>query len=116
VACTFAKRGDHARAAQEAEAIAGKEELTTINLYNMCCVYSRSSAAAGKDAKLPPAEHIKLQEQYAVQAIEYFRQMVAKGVHNLTIIKTDPDLDPLRGREDFKKLVAEAEKKVKGEK
>jgi hypothetical protein len=41
---------------------------------------------------------------------------VAKGVHNLPLIKTDPDLDAVRGRQDFKKLVEEAEKKVKGEK
>jgi len=57
-----------------------------------------------------------LQEQYAVRAIEYFRHSIDKGVHNLPIIKTDPDLDALRGREDFKKLVEAAEKKLKGEK
>jgi len=112
----FATRGDHARAAQEAEAIAGKEELITLSLYNMACLYSRCAAAAAKDAKLPLADRTKLQEQYAGRAIEYLRQSVAKGVHNLTIIKTDPDLDALRGREDFKKLVEEAEKKIKGEK
>ena len=116
LAVIFAARGDHARAAQEAEAIAGKEELITLSLYNMCCLYSRCAAAAGKDARLPPAERARLQEQYAGRAIEYLRQSVAKGVHNLPIIKTDPDLDALRGRQDFKKLVEEAEKKVKGEK
>jgi eukaryotic-like serine/threonine-protein kinase len=112
----FAARGDHARTAQEAEAIAGKEELTSASLYNIGCLYSRCAAAAGKDAKLPPVERTMLQEQYADRAIEYLRQSVAKGVHNLPIFKTDPDLDALRGREDFKKLVEEAEKKVKGEK
>jgi serine/threonine protein kinase/tetratricopeptide (TPR) repeat protein len=116
LACIFAARGDHARAAQEAEAIAGKEELTRVSLYNIGCLYSRCAAAAGKDAKLPPTERIMLQEQYADRAIEYLRQSVAKGVHNLPIFKTDPDLDALRGREDFKKLVEEAEKKIKGEK
>jgi len=116
LAVIFAARGDHARAAQEAEAIAGKEELITLSLYNMCCLYSRCAAAAGKDARLPPAERARLQEQYAGRAIEYLRQSVAKGVLNLPIIKSDPALDLLRGREDFKKLVEEAEKKIKGEK
>jgi serine/threonine protein kinase/tetratricopeptide (TPR) repeat protein len=115
-ACVLATRGDYARAVQEAEAIAAKEELNSSNLYNMVCLYSRCAAAAGKDAKLPPTERIMLREQYAVRAIEYFRQSVAKGIHNLSIIKTDSDLDALREREDFKKLVAEAEKKIKGEK
>jgi serine/threonine protein kinase/tetratricopeptide (TPR) repeat protein len=112
----FAKRGDPARAIQEAEAIAGKEELNSTNLYNMSCLYSRCASIAGKDAKLPPAERTKLQEQYAGRAIEYLRQSLAKGMHDLPIIKSDPDLDPLRRREDFKKLVEEVEKKTKGEK
>jgi hypothetical protein len=52
-------------------------------------------------------------ELYAARAIDYFRQSVAKGVHHLPLIKSDPALDALRGREDFKKRVAEAEKKIR---
>jgi eukaryotic-like serine/threonine-protein kinase len=111
----FAARGDHTRAAQQAETIAGKGELTTQSLYSMGCLYARCAAAAAKDAKLPPVERTRLPEQYAARAIEYLRQSVAKGVANLPRFRTDPDLDALRGRDDFKKLVEEAEKKVKGE-
>jgi serine/threonine protein kinase/tetratricopeptide (TPR) repeat protein len=116
LAVIFAARGDHGRAAQQAEVIAGKEELATSNLYNMGCVYSRCAAAAGKDAKLPPNERAMLQDQYAARAIEYLHQSVAKGLHTLPLFKTDPDLGAPRGREDFKKLVEEVEKKVQGEK
>jgi tetratricopeptide (TPR) repeat protein len=112
----FAMRGDHARAVREAEAIAGNEELNSVHLYNMVCLHSRCATAAGKDAKLPQAERTMLQEQYAARAIEYLRQAVAKGYQNLPLIKSDSDLNPLRGREDFKKLVEEAEKKIKGQK
>jgi serine/threonine protein kinase/tetratricopeptide (TPR) repeat protein len=115
-ATLLATRGDHARAFQEAEAMAGKEELNSGNLYNMACLYSRCTAAASKDVKLPPAERTSLQEQYAARAIEYLRRAVAKGYCNLPEIKSDSDLDALRGREDFKKLVKDVERKTKGEK
>ena len=57
-----------------------------------------------------------LRELYAAGAIEYLCESVAKGDLNLPIIKSDSALDALRGREDFKNVVEEAEKKIKGEK
>lgn len=39
---------------------------------------------------------------------------VAKGYKDAAHMKKDPDLDPLRGREDFKELLAEAEKAEAG--
>jgi hypothetical protein len=116
-ATALAGRGDYALAVQEAEMVAAKaEELYSGNLYNLACVYSHCAATAGRDAKLPLPERTKLQEHYGARALEYLRQAMAKGWRNLPLLKSDPDLDALRGREDFKKVVAEAEKKIKGEK
>lgn len=38
------------------------------------------------------------------------QQAVKAGYSNVAHMKKDTDLDPIRGREDFKKLMAELEK------
>ena len=47
----------------------------------------------------------------------WLRKAVAAGYKNVDHMKKDTDLDPLRSREDFKKLLAELVKKqaFKGE-
>jgi hypothetical protein len=45
--------------------------------------------------------------------VKLLREAVSKGFKNVVHMKKDPDLDPLRQREDFKKLVAELEGKGK---
>jgi hypothetical protein len=46
----------------------------------------------------------KLAEQYASRAVDLLRQAVAKGYKDV-----GPDLDVLRSRDNFKKLMAELE-------
>jgi serine/threonine protein kinase len=105
-------RGDYVRAVQEGNAVARQEDLKAVHIYNLGCVFSRSSAAAAKDPKLPPAEQAALKEQYALRGMEFLRQALAKGYLH-PHFKNDADLDPVRGREDFKKLMREFEEKVK---
>jgi hypothetical protein len=47
--------------------------------------------------------------------VEALRQAVAKGYKDAAHLKKDPDLDPLRGRGDFQKLLAEVEAAAKPE-
>jgi hypothetical protein len=110
-ASMLAGRGDHARATAEAEVVARLGGLGDTNLYNIACVFSRSSAAAAKDGKLTPADRTKLKAQYADHAIEFLHQAVAQGFQNAAALKSDPDLAALRSREDFQKLVQEVERK-----
>jgi hypothetical protein len=42
-----------------------------------------------------------------------FREAVSKGYKDVAHVKTDTDLDPLRQRDDFKKLLAKLEAKSK---
>ncbi len=49
-------------------------------------------------------------------AIDWLKQAVAAGYKDVEHMKKDTDLDPLREREDFKKLIAELEAKVAAEK
>ena len=44
-------------------------------------------------------------------AIEWLGRAVASGYRNANQLRVESALDPLRGRSDFKKLMAELEKK-----
>jgi hypothetical protein len=46
---------------------------------------------------------------YAEEAMALLRDAVQKGFNDAGHMKQDKDLDPLRGREDFKKFLAELE-------
>jgi hypothetical protein len=67
------------------------------------------------------AEHAKLdnrQRQAAAQfygdaAMRLLREAVSKGYKDVVHMKKDIALDPLRPRDDFRKLVAELEAKGK---
>jgi hypothetical protein len=65
---------------------------------------------AEKDAKLSQARRQELAKSYADQAVGALRQAVAHGYQDAAHMKKDTDLDPLRGRDDFQKLLAELDK------
>jgi hypothetical protein len=47
---------------------------------------------------------------YGDQALALLRTAVARGYQDAAHMKKDTDLDPLRGRDDFRKLLAELDK------
>ena len=67
------------------------------------------------------ANHDKLDDKqrkeamlfYGDAAMKLLRDAVSKGFKDVMHMKTNPDLAPLRPREDFQKLVAELEGKGK---
>jgi hypothetical protein len=104
-AIALAGLGDHARATEDVEAVARQGDLDSLQLYTTACVFSRASAAADHDTKLSTTDRDRLKARYADRAMEYLRQAVAKGYHNPSVIKEDHDIDPLRARQDFQKLL-----------
>src|SRR5262249_2901475 len=74
---------------------------------------ARCVPLAAKDAKVPEDKRKALAEQYAVRAVEFLRSAVQKGYKNVGQLKKDPDLETLRPRDDFMKLIAELEEKGK---
>ena len=63
-------------------------------VYNLACTYAITS---GKIADK--------QQEYADRAMELLNNAIAAGYINTESIAKDPDLDPLREREDFKQLL-----------
>ena len=112
-AAVLSEQGDHRRATEEVEALLRQPNLTSLNVYNAACVFSRASAAADHDTKLSPTDHNRVKARYAERAMELLRQAVAKGWRHPRVIKEDPDLEPLRARKDFQKLLADLEKQTK---
>jgi serine/threonine protein kinase/tetratricopeptide (TPR) repeat protein len=76
--------------------------------YDMACLFSLLSAHEKAEAGV--------REQCAVQAMELLRKARATGFFKvpgwIAHLKQDADLNPLRGREDYKRFVQELEKEA----
>ncbi len=94
------------RCGKVAEAVAEVTELRKTPgvpapfIYDFACIYSLASTKLGNDKK-----------NNADQAMEMLQKAVQAGYNDVAHMKKDTDLDPLRKREDFKKFIAELEKK-----
>ena len=93
------------RMGQVAEAVAEVDELTKDTSgsgapwYDFACFYA---IASGESADRKQA--------YADRAMDLLRKAVQAGYHDAAHMGKDTDLDPIRGREDFKKLIEELAK------
>jgi tetratricopeptide (TPR) repeat protein len=100
-AATLAHAGEHAKAAAEAEQLVRDKVPNAGTLYDTACVYALCAKAAGEDR--PQAE------AYAVRAVALLRQAVGRGYKDIEHLKKDTDLDAVRLRADFRRLLAELE-------
>src|SRR5262249_29170594 len=103
--------GDHAAAAHAVGKLAQCAFNPSEDRYNSACLLSRCVPLAEKDTKLPESKRKELVKAYADQAVDLLGQAVKAGWKDAAHMKKDTDLEPLRGREDFKKLIAELERK-----
>src|SRR5262249_32118348 len=110
---TFESEGNHARATDEAEALAREQNLSPVSVYDIACLFARSSASAERDPKLSPEDRTRVKARYAEGAMSFLRDAVPKENDHPLEIKTDPDLNPVQARKDFQKLIAELETKKK---
>jgi hypothetical protein len=101
-----ARATSRVRAGQVAEAVAEVAELTqnpsflAPRRYAFACFYALASGqSTGK------------KQEYADRAMVLLHQAVKAGYTDAAHLKEDTDLDPLRGRDDFKKLLQELGKK-----
>jgi serine/threonine protein kinase/tetratricopeptide (TPR) repeat protein len=96
------RAGKIADAVADVEVLTKESEWNAVQLYNFACVYA---VAAGKIADK--------KQEYADRAMELLRKAVQAGSKDAAHMAKDSDLDPLRDREDFKKLMAELEAATK---
>jgi hypothetical protein len=74
----------------------------TVAIYDLACTQALIGGRLGRDG----AEAAEC-ERYAGRAMATLSRAVAAGYKDVANIRSDTDLDALRGREDFKKLLAE---------
>ncbi|HEY1860927.1 MAG TPA: hypothetical protein VGG61_11260, partial [Gemmataceae bacterium] len=78
-------------------------------LYNAAKELGRAAALVGKGkAELIDAEKAE-RDKYADLIVETLRQARAKGFKDAERMRKDAELDPVRQREDFQKLLSELE-------
>jgi hypothetical protein len=109
VASSYAALGRHADALKLCRLNAAMWEKSNradaASLYNAAC-HRAFTAAVLRAADSSPAG-TKQADAEAEKAMAWLRKAVAAGYKNAAHMEKDKDLDALREREDFKKLLAE---------
>jgi tetratricopeptide (TPR) repeat protein len=115
-AASLARLGDHKRAMAEVETLAANSQASPDVLCNLAGVCALSAEAVRRDTGLPSAQRDTLAERYGARAVALLAKAKAAGFFknpaNRQELKNDPDLQALRTRDDFKKLLAEVEKQA----
>ncbi len=104
----FQKIGDPAGCRATAEMW---EKLNRTDAKSLYATARFRAVTAGIQAKTPGADAARLAKDDADRAMQWLHKAVQAGYKDSAHMKKDTDLDPLREREDFKKLIAELEKK-----
>jgi serine/threonine protein kinase len=81
--------------------------------YDAACFLSLCIPIVARHDKLDDKQRKVATQFYGDAAMKLLRDAVSKGWNDAAHMKKDTDLDPLRKREDFQKLVAELEGKKK---
>ncbi len=100
---------DYVRLREMATERAKFDPDTSDCVYDIACVFGLCASKARKDSTLAAPKQEELAKQYADEAMTHLRLAVEKGYRNVAHMKNDTDLDPLRDRDDFKKLLADLE-------
>jgi serine/threonine-protein kinase len=82
-------------------------------LYNLAGVYAQAAESTRRTIALPLADRQELVERQAARAVELLQHCRALGLfkqpEKANGLASDRDLDPLRERSDFRKLLAEVQ-------
>jgi len=104
----LARCGRHdeaAAAARQVQAEYAREPRALVQV--ACCLALCAPAVVhGKKGEDVTDSDRRQQEEYAAQAVEALRQAKALGYADVKNLASEPDLDPLRERDDFRALVA----------
>jgi serine/threonine protein kinase/tetratricopeptide (TPR) repeat protein len=106
-ALTWVELGNHVEGAKEARALVQLKPSIPTGCYQAACVLARCTTAARHDAALSEQQRQELADSYAELAMSMLRDAVKAGLKEAGVMASDDDLESLRPREDFKKLLLE---------
>jgi hypothetical protein len=101
----FAKTKDTAGCRATAEMWENLMRTDANSLYTAACMRAVTAAVIKADPKIAKADATLPAQEEADKAMAWLQQAVAAGYQNAKHIKADQDLNPLRDRDDFRKLV-----------
>jgi serine/threonine protein kinase len=108
-AICLARLGEIEHAVAEAEKLSSAKTKTGSLLYNLACIHAVLAEVVTKKSSAQNAEQLKLAEQYARRAVEFLQQAAEQGYFQSAVrreyLHRDPDLEAVRHREDFKRLL-----------
>jgi len=114
-ATLLARAGEHARAAAEAQALEKEATISANGLYDCALIYVEAVRSAWADSRLPTKDRAALTERYAVRSVALLQKLQSRGFFNdpnhARTLRESEALWLLRGREDFRRLMATVEKK-----
>jgi tetratricopeptide (TPR) repeat protein len=109
----FRNTGDAAGCLAAVTEFEALKPATPVGMYEAACNRSVCAAAILADTNTPAADAPRLAKEQADLAMAWLRKTIAAGYRNVLLVKHDTNLDALREREDFKKLLTELEAKQK---
>ena len=110
LAATLLDVGEYAAVAEAAGELSRIAFEPAGDAYQAACFFSRCVVLAETDNRLPQAQRQELAKTHGDRAVAALREAVAKGYADVANVRKEKDLDPLRPRPDFQKLIAELEK------
>jgi serine/threonine-protein kinase len=96
--------GEHEQAAKLAEALRTSRQDDRELLMTIARCYAQCAAAAPGDTSLAA--------RYKQKALESLQAAVAQGYSDIMMLESAPDLDPVRGRPEFTKLLEKVKRSV----
>jgi serine/threonine-protein kinase len=79
------------------------------DVYNAACIFARCVSLAERDSRLAVSQRKERAQGYAGRALATLRQAVQNGYKDAAHMRQDTDLDPVRGRPEFQKLLQKLE-------
>jgi eukaryotic-like serine/threonine-protein kinase len=104
---------DYATVATTAEELARFGFDPAIDSYYAASFLCYSLTLTEKDSQLAQQRRQELAQNYTDRALALLQHAVARGFKDAARMKQDPNLKPLRAREEFRKLLADLEGKSK---
>jgi len=111
LARTLLELNDHAAAAAAVADLAKAAPADWSEQTAAAACLARCAGLAQKDEKLSAVKREELARTYGDRAVALLRQAIAAGRKDMDALKNGKDFDPLRSRDDFKRLTDGPEKK-----
>ncbi len=113
LAQVFAGTADYDSAMRTAEEIAKLGWEPAADIYNAACAFARCGLVVDSDQELSEADRRKHTAAFADRAVLALKDAIEKGFKDVDKLKKDKDLEALRSRDDFQKLITELESKIR---